>query len=75
MTILEILTGEQPFATVKRTTEVLIKMQEGQRPERPKDPEVFTRGLDDNLWKLLHDCWAHEASDRPTIEEVIARLG
>ena len=75
MTILEILTGKQPFASVKFPFVVYTNVRNGQRPERPTDPEVLRRGLDDNIWGLLKDCWEHDSLKRPLIDEVITRLG
>jgi len=74
MTILEIMTGEHPFATVKRTPEVLIRMQSGERPRRPTNPDVIDNGLDDNMWELLQHCWDKDPALRPSIQEVLQVL-
>ncbi|KAF7433209.1 hypothetical protein PC9H_005159 [Pleurotus ostreatus] len=74
MTILEVLTHKQPFNHIKHTTEVVIRSARGDRPIRPTDQRVLERGLDDNLWMLLNQCWALEATDRPDIQELIQRL-
>ena len=68
------MTGEHPFSHIKRTSEVLIRMQQGDRPRRPTDPEIVARGLDDNLWRLLEQCWQEDPAVRPKIEEVLSRL-
>lgn len=74
MTVLELMTGQPPFSHIKRTPEVLIKMQQGERPRRPESPEIIERGLDDNLWDLLTRCWVEDPAARPSIHEVIAEL-
>ncbi|TDL26204.1 kinase-like protein [Rickenella mellea] len=77
MTILELITGEQPFSNIRRTPEVLIKMQNKERPIRPYGPNapmMAARGLDDNMWDLLNQCWTHEPENRPTIERILAQL-
>ena len=70
----QLMTGEHPFSHIKRTPEVLIRMQQGDRPRRPTDPEIAARGLDDNLWRLLEQCWQEDPTVRPKIEEVLSRL-
>ena len=70
----QLMTGEHPFSHIKRTPEVLIRMQRGDRPRRPTDPEIAARGLDDNLWRLLEQCWQEDPAVRPKIEEVLSRL-
>ena len=70
----QLMTGEHPFSHIKRTPEVLIRMQQGDRPRRPTDPEIAARGLDDNLWRLLEQCWQEDPAVRPKIEEVLSRL-
>lgn len=74
MTILEILTHQQPYANIKHTTEVVIKTAQGVYPIRPSDPSVVQRGLDDNLWALVNKCWHREPSARPTIHDIIQNL-
>ncbi|KAJ7638623.1 kinase-like domain-containing protein [Roridomyces roridus] len=71
MTVLEIITHEQPYNNIKHTTEVVIKSAQGVLPPRPVAPHILARGLDDNLWSLLRRCWAQEPSDRPRIQEVL----
>ena len=68
------MTGEPPFKKVKRTPEVLIRMQQGERPSRPEGQEIIDRGLDDNLWDLLTRCWDAFPENRPTIHQVLAEL-
>ncbi|TFK55856.1 kinase-like protein [Heliocybe sulcata] len=75
MTVLELLTHNQPFAYIKHTTEVVVEVARANRPRRPTEAEVLHRGLDDNLWKVMLACWAHERTDRPSIQTVIERLG
>ncbi|EJD03397.1 kinase-like protein [Fomitiporia mediterranea MF3/22] len=80
MTVLEarslflLMTGKEPFLHIRRTPEVLIKMQQGERPRKPEGPEIIQRGLDDKLWDLLTRCWVEDPAARPSIHEVIAEL-
>ncbi|KAJ7179314.1 kinase-like domain-containing protein [Mycena filopes] len=71
MTILEILTHEQPFNNIKHTTEVVIRSAKGEHPPRPTSEAVLKRGLTDDMWTLLNHCWHSEPLKRPTIGEVL----
>ncbi|KAJ6599272.1 kinase-like domain-containing protein [Mycena vulgaris] len=72
MTVLELLTHEQPYNSIKHTTEVVIRSAKGEQPERPMaPPRVLERGLDDNVWSLLCRCWVTVPSQRPSIREVL----
>lgn len=71
------MTGQQPFSHIKRTPEVLIRSTQGERPRRPDGPdaqEIVKRGLDDELWQLVTECWNQDPKMRPDIHMVIARL-
>ena len=69
MVILEVLSGEPPFARDKDFI-VMRKVIEGERPERPEGAP-FT----DGLWKTLEQCWLPLPKNRPTIEAVLESLG
>jgi len=67
MTTLEIITGVQPFGNSLTNTQVIFNMCERVRPDRPEN-------VDDTLWSLITDCWAHEPERRPDIDQVLLRL-
>jgi len=71
MVVLEVLTGEVPFARYTSLT-VMRKVVDGERPERPQGPEAtwFT----DDLWGTLEQCWSPQPKTRPTIEAVLECL-
>jgi len=69
MVILEVLTGEPPFARYKDFI-VMRKVIEGERPERPE-----RAGFTDDLWRTLEKCWSPQPYNRPTIEAVLESLG
>jgi len=75
MTILEMITGEAPYAEVRRTTEVLFNMQKGLRPTRPLGDKYVERGLTDRMWELIQLAWAQEPQDRLTSKDFRERLG
>jgi hypothetical protein len=68
------MTGQPPFSHIKRTTEVLIEMQKGERPRKPTDNAIRERGLDDHLWDVITQCWKELPEIRPNIDEVLAQL-
>jgi len=68
MTILELITGKQPWDNVKRSGQIVLKVANGVRPDRPAVMQ------DDAMWNLLCRCWAFNSSARPSIFEVSAAL-
>lgn len=53
---------------------MLAAIFSGRRPERPA-PEVRRRyGLDDNLWKLIVQCWGKNPVKRPSASAIVKKL-
>ncbi|KAH8119622.1 kinase-like protein [Phellopilus nigrolimitatus] len=71
MTVLELMTSQEPFSYYKYDTIVLIKRNEGEKPKRPDGRLIKQRGLDDGLWELLNRCWAGNPDDRPSIQDIL----
>lgn len=74
MTVLELMTHEKPWASVRFGTHVFLMVCKGKTPPRPTDPVVAERGLDDALWALLEKCWCKNMHDRPTMKEIASCL-
>ncbi|KAF9268622.1 kinase-like protein [Marasmius fiardii PR-910] len=74
MTVLELFTHQYPYWKIKHPPEVVLVVARKRPPPQPKEARVIERGLDDDMWKLLIECWDHIPSARPTIEEVLDRL-
>ncbi|KAL0058851.1 hypothetical protein AAF712_014455 [Marasmius tenuissimus] len=74
MTILELLTHTWPYAEYRHTVEIVIRASNGHKPRRPTDERVVERGLDDQLWQLMAECWTCLFSERPGIEKVLEVL-
>ena len=66
--LLKVFTGEIPFKRVQ-TSEVVMRITGGERPERPTHPK-FT----DPLWELAKRCWKVAPQDRPKMEDVLIKL-
>jgi hypothetical protein len=45
------------------------------RPSKPQRQADIDRGLDDELWNLIVDCWSQEPSKRPMAATVSSTLG
>ncbi|KAH8830184.1 kinase-like domain-containing protein [Flagelloscypha sp. PMI_526] len=72
MTILEIMSHEQPYSNIKHPPEVVIRTARGELPLRPSSARALDRGLDDKLWSVLLRCWDQDINKRPTINELQA---
>ena len=68
MVILEVLSGQVPFARDSEIT-VMRKVLAGERPERPE--EVW---FTDDLWGTLEQCWSSNPETRPTVKAILECL-
>ena len=50
-----------------REGQVLLELQNGNKPRRPHDSEGHTN---DVLWNKINECWAANPIDRPTSDSV-----
>ncbi|KAG9041107.1 hypothetical protein FS837_012731 [Tulasnella sp. UAMH 9824] len=71
--ILEVLTGKEPFAGMKRVV-TMIKIIQGETPNRDAYSFSYPSAVVDEFWKLMNDCWRVAQNDRPTMAVVIERL-
>ncbi|KAG7090219.1 hypothetical protein E1B28_011820 [Marasmius oreades] len=74
MTVLELLTHQHPYPKIKHPPEVVLNVANGRTPPRPGESRVVERGLNDEMWGLLVQCWNRTPSARPSIEEVLEKL-
>ena len=70
--ISQVFTGKIPFAELRRDGQVIIEVVENRRPPRPED--AVMKGLEDDVWMIMQDCWATKPSDRPGMPAVVCRL-
>ncbi|KIJ52447.1 hypothetical protein M422DRAFT_156722 [Sphaerobolus stellatus SS14] len=70
MTILEVTSGEPPFAEIRLVFEVYTVIKSGTKPARPR----LARGLTDELWELCLSCWAYEPYYRPDMSRISKSL-
>ncbi|CUA68736.1 Leucine-rich repeat receptor-like protein kinase PXC2 [Rhizoctonia solani] len=75
MTILEAITGQLPFADKQEMAVMLAVCFNQETPTRPVAHIPAESRHGDKLWKLLCECWAHEAEKRPKAVEVGRIMG
>ncbi|CAE7209682.1 unnamed protein product [Rhizoctonia solani] len=73
MTMLEVFTGEVPYADRRMDIAVIKAIMEGILPTRP------VQHLDDSeqgnlVWSLLLYCWSRKPSKRPSAGQVVEAL-
>jgi son of sevenless-like protein len=69
MLCLEILSGDVPFADIRRDIAVLREIDNGALPKHP-GRDAISQGLSDAIWQVLQKCWEREPTMRPSITEV-----
>ncbi|KAJ1304030.1 hypothetical protein OPQ81_008438 [Rhizoctonia solani] len=73
MTLTEIYTGQPPYGSLQWSGKAMIDVINGKlRPSRPIQLPPDNSG--NRLWELMNDCWATNASERPSSGEVYERL-
>ena len=65
----KIFTGKFPFYEHKREGPIVLAIIAGRRPSRPNQTKL--PGLDDNVWKLIEDCWKADPTQRPEMSTVL----
>ncbi|KAG6894848.1 hypothetical protein C0995_013586, partial [Termitomyces sp. Mi166 len=72
----EIFTGERPFFEFPIYSQIPEIVLNGRRPSRPVSSSTpWTQwGLTEDIWRLMEECWLHDPSARPTIDDVARRL-
>lgn len=65
--------GEYPFVKLNQYKFTLALVQ-GERPSRPTHALSETRGLNDEVWRLMERCWSQLPSDRPAADQVVEAL-
>ncbi|KAF8296969.1 kinase-like protein [Clavulina sp. PMI_390] len=73
MTLLNIWTGDMPFAEIRSEWQVAAKVAKGERPSQPT-VTLLTREADIVFWELMQQMWAKKPNKRPTSNSVVSRL-
>ncbi|TDL23532.1 kinase-like protein [Rickenella mellea] len=70
---LEVFTDRPPFSGLSDGTVIAALLIHDERPARPLAPAA-ERGLDDEMWDLMQNCWATRRSERPRMKAVYERI-
>ncbi|KAF8608125.1 kinase-like protein [Ceratobasidium sp. AG-I] len=73
MTMLETLTGKEPFSDVENSWSIPKMVLERQTPDRPEYLSVRSP-VNDGFWMAMEKCWRYEPGDRARavdVEEVL----
>ncbi|CUA68243.1 Putative serine/threonine-protein kinase/receptor R818 [Rhizoctonia solani] len=73
MTMLEIFTGRIPYPECQRDFQIIVLLQKGTLPERPKELSADNEQSSE-MWNLLLSCWNHEPGVRPSATAVLESL-
>lgn len=66
-------TDEVPWGNMRDGNVIMEVCFFDKRPPRPSEP-AMERGLHDEMWKLMEDCWKKYPVDRPEMTTVVHRL-
>jgi hypothetical protein len=69
----QIMTGKPPFRYCPGEPMVILKVISGERPNRPEENDV-EEDISDQLWTLMTECWAADATTRPSMGGVLKQL-
>ncbi|KAG8725006.1 hypothetical protein FRC09_010210 [Ceratobasidium sp. 395] len=70
MTMLEVMTGKQPFPERAIEANVILHVNQGGKPLRPVEFCSETQ-FGDKRWNMLSQCWQKDTTARPTAQQVL----
>ncbi|KAG6863455.1 hypothetical protein C0993_011404, partial [Termitomyces sp. T159_Od127] len=72
----QIFTGHDPFHEFPNQMSVMLSVLRDRKPTRPEasDAAWHKHGLTQQMWRLMEECWASQASKRPSASAVVTRL-
>ncbi|KAF7373447.1 Zn(2)-C6 fungal-type domain-containing protein [Mycena sanguinolenta] len=65
---IQLYTGQHPFPNLSEAA-ALLKVIDGERPERPSSP-----AMSDALWQHVTECWAPNPTKRPATDLVVQHM-
>jgi len=73
MTLLELLTGNVPYARIVSDGAVMRAVGNGALPDKPKceGPDAKLKG---DIWSLCCKCWTLNHEERPSMQDVLRDL-
>ncbi|QRW27442.1 RasGEF domain-containing protein [Rhizoctonia solani] len=71
----EVLTGMPPFSKLRLDGQVIAALIQGNLPERPEPRDAMhQRGLSDEMWKLINQCWEWKPTARPEMRTLASEV-
>ncbi|KDQ10012.1 hypothetical protein BOTBODRAFT_36635 [Botryobasidium botryosum FD-172 SS1] len=70
----QLLAMRKPYAEIENDTLIPLKVMTGVVPTRVNDEEAMLRGLNDDTWDLMWNCWCNRPEERPNAAEAILRI-
>lgn len=74
MTILEMVSLQHPYAEFRTAEAAASQAAKGKRPPRSQHVLDVPSKVQDALWSLLDEMWAHDPERRPSLELAEAEL-
>ncbi|KLO07661.1 kinase-like protein [Schizopora paradoxa] len=76
MTILELLSGDVPFAKIRNDLKVIFAIVNKTLPSEPalSDGEPASDALRGYMWTICSRCWTMEPAQRPTMGELLKEM-
>lgn len=65
----QVLTGTEPYASIKKSSGIIGLVLNGERPDRPK-PDTVDSELPVSIWSMMESCWREDQKLRLKISEV-----
>ena len=65
---LQVLSGHHPFYDIASGPLIVNAIIEGVRPAKPDDAARL--GFNDELWKIVEQCWREKRAERPSVEDI-----
>ncbi|KAG1847603.1 kinase-like domain-containing protein [Suillus subluteus] len=67
--MLQVITGQPPYADVRSDHQVTVSILKGKKPTRPSSPHNL-----DSFWDFIEKCWS-DTGHRPSAIDVLSFLG
>jgi hypothetical protein len=66
--------GNIPFSDIVNDFQCIIAVKQGRRPSPPTNKLSRRRGLSDEVWEVMEECWSHDPSGRPPASQIVDTL-
>jgi hypothetical protein len=70
----QVSTKRAPLQHMRSDVAVVLFLQSGRQPPRPKAEHCDGVPMSDALWQLTLDCWKSSPNERPDMSTIVRRL-